>query len=326
MSSHALPARPKSRGDAGLATILLLPGLLVMLVVIVIPMLATIWQSLFGTPGLDPATGFVSEVEPFVGLGNFQAVFDPANHRFYQDLGNTTLLAFGTVIPETVIGMAMALLMNQALRARGLVRVSILVPWAIPSALSGVLWAWIFSVNGVVNELLPGQVLWTADGPQSVVAVMIADIWKTAPFLALLALAGLQTIPEEVYEAARVDGAGTVRQFFSITLPLVRPALVVAVLFRLLDALRMFDLPYVLIGPRKGSVETLSMLSQDEAASLRFGSAAAYAIVLFAYIFLIAFVFIRFLGADIVGAGHPERASRRQERRARMVAAAGGGR
>jgi multiple sugar transport system permease protein len=322
MSSVGL-ARVRRRGDAPLALILLAPGLLVMVVVIVIPMLATIWQSLYGVPGIDPATGFVSTSEPFVGLGNFAKVLDPANTRFYQDLGNTTLLAFGSLIPEIVIGVAMALVMNQALRARGLLRVSILIPWAIPSALSGVLWAWIFSANGVVNSLLPAKVLWTADGMPAVAAVIIADTWKTAPFLALLVLAGLQTIPEEVYEASTVDGAGVWRRFFSITLPLVRPALVVAILFRLLDALRMFDLPYVLIGPRKGSVETLSMLSQDEAGSLRFGTAAAYAIVLFLYIFIIAFVFIRFLGADIVGAGRTDRITRR-ERRALRLAAAGG--
>ncbi len=148
--------------------------------------------------------------------------------------------------------------------------------------------------------------------------MVIADTWKSAPFLALLVLAGLQTISDDVYEAAKVDGAGAARRFISITLPLVRPALVVAILFRLLDALRMFDLPYVLIGPHKGSVETLSMLSQDEAASLRFGSAAAYAIVLFLYIFLISFVFIKFLGADIVGAGAQNRPGRRERRAQRL--------
>ncbi len=152
--------------DGGLVAVLLAPGLLVIAVVVVIPMVSTLWQSLYGTPGLDPATGFVNDTEPFVGFQNFAAVFDLSNTRFWQALGNTTLLAVATVIPETVIGVAMALVMNQALRARGILRASILIPWAIPTALSGVLWAWIFSANGVVNEILPTQVLWTADGPQ----------------------------------------------------------------------------------------------------------------------------------------------------------------
>ena len=115
----------------------------------------------------------------------------------------------------------------------------------------------------------------------------------------LLTLAGLQVIPDEVYEAAKIDGANAWRRFTSITLPLVKPALAVAVLFRALDALRMFDLPYILIGPRKGSVETISMLVQDEASNLRYGSAAAYALILFLYVFIFAFAFVKITGTDL---------------------------
>jgi multiple sugar transport system permease protein len=209
----------------------------------------------------------------------------------------------------------MALIMHRALRGRALVRASILVPWAVPTAVVALLWRWIFNTDGVANAILPGQVLWTTEGLHAKLAVVFADTWKTAPFIALLVLAGLQMIPQDVYEAAKVDGANALRRFWHITLPLVRPALLVAVLFRVLDALRMFDLPYILIGSRKSSVETLSMLAQDEASNVRFGPAAAYAVILFLFVFLIAFAFVKLLGADVVGDADskPAKVRRRRE-------------
>ena len=131
--------------------------------------------------------------------------------------------------------------------------------------------------------------------------MIIADTWKTAPFIGLLVLAGLQTIPEEVYEAAKVDGASPVQTFVRITMPLVKPALLVAVLFRILDTLRIFDLPFVLVGPNKESVETLSILAYLEANQTRYGPAAAYATLLFIYVAVVAYVFVRVLGADVIG-------------------------
>jgi multiple sugar transport system permease protein len=211
---------------------------------------------------------------------------------------------------ETVIGVAMALIMHQAFRGRSLVRAGILIPWAVPTAISGLLWRWIFNSDGIANALLGRQVLWTTEGFHAKVAVVVAEVWKTAPFIGLLVLAGLQLIPREVYEAARIDGAGALGRFWHITLPLVRPALLVAVLFRCLDALRMFDLPYILIGAQKNSVETLSMLAQNEASNVRFGPASAYAVMLFCYVLLIALAFIRLLGADLVGDRETRRANR----------------
>ena len=148
--------------------------------------------------------------------------------------------------------------------------------------------------------------------------MVIADTWKTAPFIGLLVLAGLQTIPEEVYEAAKVDGAKAWQAFRMITLPLVKPALLVAVLFRLLDTLRIFDLPYGLVGPHKDSVETLSMLAYDEAFNTRYGPAAAYATILFLYVALAAYAFVKILGADVIGeprAKKPGGGGRRARRR-----------
>jgi len=285
-----------------MAALLVSPTLLVLGLVIAYPVLSAVHSSLYSVPGINPKTGFVEEGEPFVGLENFTSIFTGAGDRFWNAFYNTSFLTVTSVALETVIGLAMALIMHQGLRGRAWVRASILVPWAIPTAISALLWRWIFDSEGIANSLLNTKVLWTTEGFQSQVAVIIAEVWKTAPFVGLLVLAGLQIISQEVYEAARVDGAGPVRRFWNITLPLVKPALLVAVLFRLLDALRMFDLPYILIGAGKESVETLSMLAQDEASNVRFGPASAYSVVLFVYVFLIAFAFIKLLGADLLGA------------------------
>ncbi|MGW1750788.1 carbohydrate ABC transporter permease [Streptomyces sp. NPDC002092] len=298
--------RRATSGEGRLGALLVSPTLLVLAVVVLYPTIVALKDSFYGTPGLDPQTGFVREHDPFVGADNYTAIFGAAGDRFWNAFWNTTFLTVTTVTLETVLGIAMALIMHRALRGRAVVRASILVPWAIPTAVTGLLWRWIFNSDGVANALIGRQILWTTEGFHAKVAVIVADVWKTAPFIGLLVLAGLQVISKEVYEAARMDGAGALRQFWSITLPLVKPALLVAVLFRTLDALRMFDLPYILIGAQKTSVETLSMLAQDQAANVRFGPAAAYAVILFVYVFLIALAFVRLLGADVVPRRHKE--------------------
>ena len=299
-------AKPRKRGygmsESRLGSLLVSPTVLVLGLVVAYPMLAAIRQSMYGEPGL--VNGFVSDTEPYVGLQNYvSALFGVDAERFWNAFYNTSFFTVTTVLLETVIGVAMALIMHRAMRGRAIVRASILIPWAIPTAVSAVLWGWIFNTDGVANAILPGApILWTTEGFQAQAAVIIAEVWKTAPFIGLLTLAGLQVISEEVYEAAKMDGASAWRRFWHITLPLVKPALLVAVLFRLLDSLRMFDLPYILIGPHKDSVETISMLVQDQAtAALDYGSAAAYAVILFFYVFAVVFAFVGILGADIVG-------------------------
>ena len=259
------------------------------------------WGSLFST------------TEPFVGLKNYTDIFSSAGERFWVAFYNTTLFGVVTVVLETVLGVAMALIMHKAMKGRGIVRASILVPWAIPTAVSAILWGWIFNQNGVANAILGRHVMWASGDLSAKAAIIIADVWKTAPYIGLLTLAGLQLIPDEVYEAAKIDGASAWKRFTSITLPLVKPALVVAVVFRALDALRMFDLPYILIGPRKGSVETLSMLVQDESSNSRYGSAAAYALILFLYVFVFAVAFLKITNTDI--SGNDEARRKRNERK-----------
>jgi multiple sugar transport system permease protein len=296
------PPRTSTEGGGRLAAMLLTPTMLVLLIVIGYPIIAAFQQSLYAqSQGVDES-GFVVEGDQFVGLDNYSAVFSgEAVSAFWNAFYNTTFFTVVCVVVEVIIGVAMALIMNKAFKGKGLIRASILVPWAIPTVVSALLWRWIFDANGVANNILGTQILWSTDGWQAKLAVILADTWKTAPFIGLLTLAGLQVIPAEVYEAARLDGANPLKQFWHITLPLVKPALMVAVLFRILDNLRMFDLPFVLVGRGKPSVETLSILAYLENNNSRFGPAAAYAVLLFLYVVVVAYAFVKLLGADIIG-------------------------
>ncbi|MFL6145341.1 MAG: carbohydrate ABC transporter permease [Labedaea sp.] len=310
------------QGSGKLAALLLSPTFIVLAVVIAYPLISALRESLYQKGDQLDENGFLITGDTFVGLKNYTAIFTGETAtRFWNAFNNTTLFTVFSVSIEIVIGVSMALVMHHALRGRGLVRASILIPWAIPTAVSALLWKWIFQTDGVANAILNQQILWTADGQQAFWAVVIADTWKTAPFIGLLTLAGLQIISSEVYEAAKVDGANAWRTFWQIVLPLVKPALLVAVLFRVLDVLRMFDLPYVMIGAHKQSVETLSMLAFDEATNVRYGPASAYATVLFVYVVIVAFAFVKLLGADIIGEARTQKklAQRQPVKPATMV-------
>lgn len=310
----------RSPGESRMAAMLLSPTILVLALVIVYPLLSAVHQSLFrAESGLD-ANGYVSDVNSFVGFANYVDMFvGESGRRFLNAFANTTFFTLTTVLLETVLGLTLAIAMNRAFRGRSFLRASILVPWAVPTAVSGLLWRWIFQSDGIANELIGSEVLWVAEGNASKLAIIIAEVWKTAPFIGLLVLAGMQVIPGEVYEAAKIDGAGWWRQLVSITLPLVKPTLLVAVLFRMLDALRMFDLPFVLIGPGKESVETLSMLAWDESNQLRHGSASAFAVVLFLYVAVVAIVFVKVLGADVTGAKELKMLSKKSRAKAKQI-------
>jgi len=312
-----------SDGQGRLAWMLPAPTLLVIIVVAGIPVVMSIRESFFQTnSGVDPTTGLVAGGEKFVGLGNFAQIFAGQDNvtgswgtigRFWNAFLNTTFITIVCVLLETVLGVVMALIMAKAFRGRGIVRAGILVPWAIPTIVSALMWKLIFDSSGVANRIIGTEILWLADSGASFWAIVIADVWKTAPFIGLLTLAGLQTIPAEVYEAAKVDGATAWQAFVRITLPMVKPTLVVAVLFRTLDTLRMFDLPYGMIGAGKYRVETLSIFAYTEATQTRYGPAAAYAIVLFIYVLLVAFLFVRVLGADVIGdSGVPKKKKKKE--------------
>jgi multiple sugar transport system permease protein len=310
-----------NEGTGRLAALLLSPTLIVLVLVVVYPIISALRESLYTSGGIGP-DGFVVEGSQFVGLDNFSAIFSGATgDRFWNAFYNTTFFTVSCVVLETLLGVLMALVMHKAFKGRAVVRASILIPWAIPTVVSALLWKWIFQADGIANAVLGTQVLWSTEGWQSVLSVIIADTWKTAPFIGLLVLAGLQTIPDEVYEAAKVDGASPWKTFTRITLPLVRPALLVAVLFRILDTLRIFDLPYVLVGPNKQSVETLSILAFLEANQTRYGPAAAYATLLFIYVAVVAYVFVRLLGADVIGEARVNKPGKNGKGRKKAVVA-----
>jgi multiple sugar transport system permease protein len=290
------------------ALLLLGPTVLLLAVVIVYPIVRGVIMSLRKDPGLDKATGFFVQ-GGFAGLSNYthwlgqrcgNSSCPPGTlgSQFYDSLWVTIFFTVVSVSIEVVLGMCMALVMNKAFRGRGLLRASVLVPWSIPTAVTAKLWFFILSFAGVANAILHANILWTGSTWPARSAIVIADVWKTTPFMALLILAGLQVIPADVYEAARVDGASAWQRFRMITLPLVRPALMVAVLFRTLDVLRIYDLPQILTQGSNGTT-TLSILVVNQIRQ-GFDSAAALSTITFLLIFLVAFIFVRFLGANVV--------------------------
>jgi trehalose/maltose transport system permease protein len=197
----------------------------------------------------------------FVGFSNFQTLF--SDKDWGRAVINTLLFAACSVPCEAILGLFVALALHKPFKGRGFLRAAVLVPWAIPTIVSARMWGWMLhDVYGVLNALLvQGGIIaaplpWTASPDLSFWTIVIVDVWKTTPFMALLLLAGLQTLPQDCLEAARVDGVSKKRIFFRIILPLLRPTLVVALIFRTLDALRIFDLVYIL---SNGSAETMTM-------------------------------------------------------------------
>lgn len=221
--------------------------------------------------------------------------------NFWDAVGNTFFFAVVTVTIEVVLGLWMAIIMGRTFAGRSLLRASVLIPWAIPTAVTAKLWFFIFDGNGILNSMLGTDIGWIRDKWPAMFAVIISDVWKTTPFMALLILAGLQMIPGDVYEAAKVDGANAWQRFTQITLPLVKPALMVAVLFRTLDVLRMYDLPAILHGTTGASpTTTISILVVADIRQGNFNSASALSTITFLMIFAVAFIMVKFLGANAV--------------------------
>lgn len=210
---------------------------------------------------------------------------DPA---WWNALWNTLRFSFVSVTLETVLGTIVALVLNAEFRGRGIVRAAILIPWAIPTIVSAKMWSWMLNDQfGILNDVfvrigfIDAPIAWAATADTAMFAVLMVDIWKTTPFMALLILAGLQMVPKDIYEAAEIDGVHPVKVFFKITLPLIKPALMVAVIFRMLDAMRIFDLIYVLT-PNSSSTKTLSVISRENLFDFdKFAYGSAQATMLF---------------------------------------------
>jgi multiple sugar transport system permease protein len=296
-----------SRGDSRLAFGLIVPTILLLGVVIGYPVVYAIVQSLKldkADAGINPSTGFFESGGKYVG-GKYYSYWYNCHcanglpgHEFWPAVQTTLIFTVITVTFEVVLGTIMALVMHRAFRGRSLVRAAILVPWAIPTAVTALMWKYMFQPHGVINALFGTHIIWTGSEWPARWAVIIADVWKTTPFIALLVLAGLQVIPDELYESAKVDGASARQRFFSITLPLVKPALLVAALFRILDVLRIFDLPYILTGGGNNT-STLSILVVNELRSSQ-NAAAALSTITFVFIFLVAFILVRVFSVNVV--------------------------
>jgi trehalose/maltose transport system permease protein len=234
----------------------------------------------------------------FVGLENYVNMFQ--NVEFREGLVNTVVYTVISVFFEFIIGLAIALAINRAFRGRGLVRAAVLVPWAFPTVISAVMWRLMFQdqvgvINYVANAigLISEPIL--SDRTLLLIAAILVDVWKTTPFMALLLLAGLQTIPGDVYEAARVDGANVMQRFFRITLPLLKAAILVAVLFRTLDAYRVYDLFWAMSNREVESLSTFVYKSL-RVSQLLFPTGNAAAVFIFVTAFLLALFFIKVLG------------------------------
>jgi multiple sugar transport system permease protein len=274
------------------------PSLIVMALVAAYPILYAIWLS------LNQYSVRVPGLSRWVGLDNYIDALK--SDEFWEAFKNTFIFTGVSVTIELVLGVAFALAMHEAFKGRAVLRATVLVPWAVLTFGSGLLWRSIFEPElGFANSFLsffhlPGaDTVWLGQDGTAMAVMIFADVWKTAPFMALLILAGLQTIPEDVYDAAKVDGATSWQRFRRITLPLLKPAILVALLFRTLDALRVFDLPYALTQGANGTT-TLSLEAYQQLTANRLtGPGSALAVLTFMIVMAVSFLYIRFVGGNI---------------------------
>ncbi|MBA3405173.1 MAG: sugar ABC transporter permease [Gemmatimonadaceae bacterium] len=282
---------------------LVAPALGVIALIAIFPLAWTVWESLHMHELRMPWLG-----NPFVGLDNYAEIArDP---RFWAALGHTVFFTITSITIELILGLFLALAMNRAYRGRGIVRAAILVPWAIPTVVAALLWRFMFeSESGIANALLVDAgildqpIVWFIQTATAWVPVILADVWKTTPFVALLLLAGLQNIDLTLYEAAAVDGANGWWQLRHITLPLLKPAILVTLIFRTLDGFRVFDLIYVLTGGGPGtSTEPVALYTFNALLqNLRFGYGSALSVVIFAITFGLALLYVKGLGLRLGG-------------------------
>jgi multiple sugar transport system permease protein len=288
----------KTKAERKLAFMLCAPAVAAMLLVTVYPILYAVALSLQKVDLRFP------DESGFVGLDNYAAVL--SSDLWWSGVVFTSLVTVVSVAIELVLGMALALIMHRALFARGLIRTSVLIPYGIVTVVAAFAWFFAFDPNsGFVNGLpwIADDKAWFGDKWSAFSVIILTEVWKTTPFMALLLLAGLATIDEGLYEAAKVDGANAVQRFLRITLPLLKPALLVALLFRMLDAFRVFDSIFVMT---RGSqdTESVSILGYNQLISrLNLGLGSAVSVLIFVLVLLIAFVFVRGFGTAIPSQG-----------------------
>ena len=276
------------------ALLFLLPLLLMVLAFIAVPVAGTIYDSFFRDVTFLP--------RQFLGVENYRALL--ADRAFYQALRFTLLFTLASVPLEMVLGLTFALILNRPLPLRGLLRAAVLVPWAIPAAVSGRAFELIYNYSyGLANYLVltlglsDAPVSWLGTSYGAFASLIIADAWRTTPFTAIILLAGLSAIPEDLYRQATIDGAGPLQQFARVTVPLLKPVLIVALLFRTIDALRVFDVIYVITGGGPGgSTDGLSLYAYQYFLSGDFGYGSAISVLLFAVALALSILYVRMSG------------------------------
>ncbi len=279
--------------------LLVIPAIIVVAFVLVYPVVQSIFLS------FAKSTVGVSESSTFVGVENFQRLFKTP--RFWTALKNTLVFTAVTVPIELAIGLGLAVMLNKAFHGRDIVRLAVLFPWALPTALNALIWRWMYNTDfGIFNALLTQggiineQINWLGKIPLAMISMMIVSIWKTSSFMALILLAGLQAIPDDLYEAGIVDGTTGWSAFWHITLPLLRPTIMVSLLLRSMDALRAFELPFNLTdGGPVTSTETLSLYAYKilfQYVDFNFGSSIV--IVQFIIILTLSLFYIRFMKGE----------------------------
>ena len=291
----------RRREELTLAVALLAPAFLFISLVTLYPLVRAFWVSLHGWNLMRPQEG-----HPFVGLENYRFVLtDPL---FHQSLRVTVIFVIAAVVLEVSLAIGVALLLNREFRGRWLVRMLALLPWAVPAVVNGIMWKWILNpsygaLNGLLYSLdiIDDYVIWLGSPGLALAMVVLADIWKETPFLMLLFLAALQTIPRDLYEAARVDGANAVQSFFNITLPLIRPVLFVAVALRTIWALKSFDLIYTLTagGPSNGTAVVGYYTYLKSFVSLQLGRGAAAAYIMTFVVLILVIIYQRVLSREV---------------------------
>jgi trehalose/maltose transport system permease protein len=293
------------------AWLFIAPSLIVVALIAGWPLARTIWFSL-----TDADLNNLSDYE-FIGFENYLANYDGewfgilTEPDWWHSVWNTLWFTLVSVCIETVLGIVVALILNAAFPGRGIMRAIILIPWAIPTIVSAKMWNWMLHDQfGVINDLLlrigliAAPVSWTANADTALWAAVMVDVWKHTSFMALLILAALQMLPQDIYEAAKVDGVSPIRVFFRVTLPLIKPALLVAVIFRSLDALRVFDLIYVLTSNSKDTA-SMSVYARQQLVDFQevgLGSAASTLIFL-----IIALIVVITLAAGRIRLGEDPR-------------------
>ncbi|MCO5216869.1 MAG: sugar ABC transporter permease [Thermomicrobiales bacterium] len=298
VSRFSAPPTKAGRDQERLGWVLILPTILVVLGIAIYPLLESIRLSFTNYRSSRP------DRWEYIGFENYRKLL--SDDVFHTAFKNTMVFTVSSVFFETVLGMIVALTIHSAFKGRGFVRTSMLVPWAIPTVVSSLLWSWMLNDSyGIVNKSLIAmgfdnfrQFSWVGNPNTALFSIVAVDVWKTTPFMALLLLAGLQVIPDDVYEASRVDGASKMQQFWQITLPLLRPALMVALVFRTMAAFRVFDIIFVMNSYNTSTMSVSVYAHRELMNNQRLGYGSAISVVIFICIAIMVVGYTRMIKVE----------------------------